>query len=87
MLGGEESFTAQDLQHVDPVLSRSFAQLADVAVRKHQLDCDPLLVSVTIPIIIVDCIDVMLLSFPHLPSPLLSFSPLPFFLRLVKPYR
>ncbi len=45
MLEQEHSFTAQDLQHVDPVLSRSFAQLADVAVRKHQLECDPLLVS------------------------------------------
>ena len=45
ILGQEQSFTAQDLQHVDPVLSRSFAQLADVAVRKHHLESDPLLVS------------------------------------------
>ena len=45
MLGQESSFTAQDLLHVDPVMARSFAQLADVAVKKHQLDCEPLLVS------------------------------------------
>ena len=44
MLGQESSFTAQDLLHVDPVMARSFAQLADVAVKKHQLDCEPLLV-------------------------------------------
>lgn len=43
MLGQESSFTAQDLLHVDPVMARSFAQLADVAVKKHQLDCEPLL--------------------------------------------
>lgn len=44
MLGREKSFTAQDLQHVDPIVARSYAQLATVAVRKHQLESDPLLV-------------------------------------------
>ena len=46
MLGQEDSFTAQDLQYVDPVIARSFAQIADVAVKKHQLENDPLLVRV-----------------------------------------
>jgi len=45
MLGLETTFTAQDLQHVDPVVARSFAQLAAVAVKKHALESDPLLVS------------------------------------------
>ena len=31
-------------QHVDPVVARSFAQLAAVAVNKHKLESDPLLV-------------------------------------------
>jgi E3 ubiquitin-protein ligase TRIP12 len=31
------------LQHVDPVVARSFAQLAAVAVNKHKLESDPLL--------------------------------------------
>lgn len=33
------------IQHVDPVVARSFAQLAAVAVKKHALESDPLLVS------------------------------------------
>ncbi len=45
MLGLEHTFTAQDLQHVDPVMARSFAQLAAVALKKHTLESDPLLVS------------------------------------------
>ena len=45
MLGLEDTFTAQDLQHVDPTVARSFAQLAAVAVKKHSLESDPLLVS------------------------------------------
>ena len=49
MLGQEDSFTAQDLQYVDPVMARSFAQIADVAVKKHQLENDPLLVRVPSP--------------------------------------
>ena len=44
MLGTEGTFTAQDLQHVDPVVASSFAQLAAVAVKKHTLESDPLLV-------------------------------------------
>ena len=32
-------------QHVDPVMARSFAQLAEVAVKKHNLEKDSLLVS------------------------------------------
>ena len=44
MLGTEDTFTAQDLQHVDPVVASSFAQLAAVAVKKHTLESDPLLV-------------------------------------------
>jgi E3 ubiquitin-protein ligase TRIP12 len=43
MLGQQGMFTAQDLQHVDPVVARSFAQLAAVAVNKHKLESDPLL--------------------------------------------
>ena len=43
MLGMENTFTAQDLQHVDPVMARSFAQLAEVAVKKHNLEKDSLL--------------------------------------------
>lgn len=43
MLGQEDSFTAQDLQHVDPVMARSFAQLAAIAVKKRALESDPLL--------------------------------------------
>ena len=31
-------------QHVDPVMARSFAQLAEVAVKKHNLERDSLLV-------------------------------------------
>ncbi len=46
MLGLEQTFTAQDLQDVDPVVARSFAQLAAVALKKHTLESDPLLVSV-----------------------------------------
>lgn len=34
------------LQHVDPVMARSFSQLAEVAVKKHNLERDSLLVSV-----------------------------------------
>lgn len=45
MLNLEDTFTAQDLQHVDPVVARSFAQLAAVALKKHTLENDPLLVS------------------------------------------
>ena len=41
----EDTFTAQDLQYVDPVVANSFAQLAAVAVKKHTLESDPLLVS------------------------------------------
>ena len=44
MLGKEKTFTAQDLQHVDPIIARSYAQLAAVAVKKHRLESDPLLV-------------------------------------------
>ena len=44
MLGTEGTFTAQDLQHVDPVVASSFAQLAAVAVKKHTLESDPQLV-------------------------------------------
>ena len=33
------------IQYVDPVVARSFAQLAAVAVKKHALESDPLLVS------------------------------------------
>ena len=44
MLGSEGTFTAQDLQHVDPVVANSFSQLAAVAVKKHTLESDPLLV-------------------------------------------
>jgi E3 ubiquitin-protein ligase TRIP12 len=43
ILGQENSFTAQDLQHVDPIISQSFAQLADIAVKKRQLENDSLL--------------------------------------------
>ncbi|KAL5476128.1 hypothetical protein EMCRGX_G026036 [Ephydatia muelleri] len=43
MLHMEDTFTAQDLQHVDTVVARSFAQLAAVAVKKHALESDPLL--------------------------------------------
>ena len=46
MLGTESTFTAQDLQHVDPVLANSFSQLAAVAVKKHTLESDPLLVRI-----------------------------------------
>ena len=46
MLGGEDLFTAQDLQHVDPTVARSYSQLAAVAVKKHALESDPLLVSI-----------------------------------------
>ena len=45
MLGLEGTFTAQDLQYVDPVVARSFAQVAAVAVKKHSLENDHLLVS------------------------------------------
>jgi len=45
MLGLEDTFTAQDLQHVDPTVARSFAQLAAVAVKKHSFESDPLLVT------------------------------------------
>ena len=34
-------------QHVDPMIARSFAQLASVAVKKHALESDPLLVNIT----------------------------------------
>lgn len=44
MLGQEKSFTAQDLQYIDPDIARSFGQLADLAVKKRQLENDPLLV-------------------------------------------
>ena len=44
MLGLEGTFTAQDLRHIDPIVARSFAQLAAVAVKKHSLENDPLLV-------------------------------------------
>lgn len=44
MLGQEDSFTAQDLQFIDPDIARTFSQLADVAVKKRQLETDPLLV-------------------------------------------
>lgn len=44
MLNLEDTFTAQDLQHVDPVVARSFGQLASVALKKHSLEKDPLLV-------------------------------------------
>lgn len=40
-----ESFVVHVLQHVDPVVARSFAQLAAVAVKKHRLEGDPTLVS------------------------------------------
>lgn len=53
MLGQEDSFTAQDLQYVDPVIARSFAQIADVAVKKHQLENDPLLVRVPISVCLI----------------------------------
>lgn len=33
------------IQHVDAIVARSFAQLAAVAVKKHALESDPLLVS------------------------------------------
>ena len=33
------------MQHVDPVMARSFSQLAEVAVKKHNLERDSLLVS------------------------------------------
>ena len=33
------------IQYVDPIVARSFAQLAAVAVKKHALESDPLLVS------------------------------------------
>lgn len=35
----------KSIQHVDPVMARSFAQLAEVAVKKHNLERDLLLVS------------------------------------------
>jgi len=44
MLNLEDTFTAQDLQHVDPIVARSFGQLAAVALKKHSLENDPLLV-------------------------------------------
>lgn len=43
MLNLQGTFTAQDLQHVDPVVARSFGQLASVALKKHSLEKDPLL--------------------------------------------
>ena len=55
MLGLEGTFTAQDLQHVDPIVARSFAQLAAVAVKKHSLESDPLLVRREILILISVC--------------------------------
>lgn len=45
MLKLEDTFTAQDLQHVDPIVARSFAQLAAVVLKKHSLENDPLLVN------------------------------------------
>jgi hypothetical protein len=47
MLNLEDTFTAQDLQLVDPVVARSFGQLASVALKKHSLEKDPLLVRIT----------------------------------------
>lgn len=44
MLNLEGTFTARDLQHVDPIVARSFGQLASVALKKHSLENDPLLV-------------------------------------------
>lgn len=43
--GVAASTTIQCTQHVDPVMARSFAQLAEVAVKKHNLERDSLLVS------------------------------------------
>ena len=42
---GMATATIQCTQHVDPVMARSFAQLAEVAVKKHNLERDSLLVS------------------------------------------
>lgn len=53
MLGREGTFTAQDLQHVDPIVANSFAQLAAVAVKKHTLESDPLLVYYMDPFVLV----------------------------------
>ena len=44
--------TCLSLQHVDPVVARSFAQLAAVAVNKHKLESDPMLVSDRSPLIV-----------------------------------
>lgn len=48
MLNLEDTFTAQDLQHVDPIVARSFGQLASVALKKHSLEKDSLLVRLLI---------------------------------------
>ena len=53
MLGQEDSFTAQDLQFIDPDIARTFSQLADVAVKKRQLENDPLLVKQPVLILIL----------------------------------
>ena len=42
---GVPATTVQPMQHVDPVMARSFSQLAEVAVKKHNLERDSLLVS------------------------------------------
>ncbi len=89
LLGDEGMFTGQDLQFVDPIMARSFAQLAAVAVKKHALESDPLLVRSLLslsphfvtpfPHPFSACISP--LPSPFSPFPLLSFlspTPLPY---------
>ena len=49
--------TVRHMQHVDPVVARSFAQLAAVAVKKHKLETDPMLVrSVRVCVCVCVCV-------------------------------
>ena len=52
---GVATATIRCTQHVDPVMARSFAQLAEVAVKKHNLERDSLLVCHYIILSTVTC--------------------------------
>lgn len=60
MFTHKEVWLSYLIQHVDPVMARSFAQLAEVAVKKHNLERDSLLVRPQQPIDIPACYKVLL---------------------------
>jgi E3 ubiquitin-protein ligase TRIP12 len=40
MLGQEHSLTSADLQHIDPIVAKSFYQLEDILRQKKKIEAD-----------------------------------------------